>query len=133
MPERASHPGRPSARGPPYRYAGPAMETRDIRDLVHFSDDQARRGTLFETGRLWSEVICLQAAQAVGPMVDDEADGVLTVLAGEVATQIGNGRARMRQWESALVQAGEELTVRNASAEPSVVLLVVSPPPSGPG
>ncbi len=36
----------------------------------------------------------------------------------------------MRQWESALVPAGEELTLRNASEEPSVVLLVLAPPPA---
>jgi mannose-6-phosphate isomerase-like protein (cupin superfamily) len=106
------------------------MQTRDIRDLVHFADDEACRGMLFESGRLWSEVICLQGSQGVGPMVDIESDALLTVLAGQVAAQIGQGRARMRQWESALVPAGEELTVRNASPEPSVVLLVVSPPPS---
>jgi mannose-6-phosphate isomerase-like protein (cupin superfamily) len=52
------------------------------------------------------------------------------VLAGTVATQVGKGRARMGQWESVLVPAGQELTVRNASEEPAVVLLVAAPPPS---
>jgi glyoxylate utilization-related uncharacterized protein len=108
------------------------MDALDIRDLVRFSDDEARRATLAESEHLWAEVICLQGAQGVGPMTDSVADALVTVLAGEVAAQIGKARARMRQWESAVVAAGEELTLRNASPEPAVVLLVVSPPPEPP-
>ena len=105
------------------------MKTLDIRDLVHFGDDEAARRTLAESDRLWSQVVCLQGAQGVGPLLEEDADGLLVVLAGSVATQVGKGRARMGQWESVLVPAGVELTVRNASEEPAVVLLVVSPPP----
>jgi mannose-6-phosphate isomerase-like protein (cupin superfamily) len=105
------------------------VKTLDIRDLVHFGDDEAARRTLAESDRLWSQVVCLQGAQGVGPLLEEDADGLLVVLAGSVATQVGKGRARMGQWESVLVPAGVELTVRNASEEPAVVLLVVSPPP----
>ena len=107
------------------------MKTLDIRDLVHFSDDEPRRKTLIEGERLWSEIVCLQQAQGVGPIRDDESDGILVVLAGEVAAQVGKGRARMKQWEAVEVPAGLELTIRNASEEPAVVLVVVAPPPSG--
>ena len=107
------------------------MKTLDIRDLVHFADDEPRRRTLIEGERLWSEVVCLQQAQGLGPIRDDGSDGILVVLAGEVATQVGKGRARMKQWETVDVPAGLELTIRNASDEPAVVLLVVAPPPSG--
>ena len=107
------------------------MNTLDIRDLVHFADDEPRRRTLIEGERLWSEVVCLQQAQGLGPIRDDGSDGILVVLAGEVATQVGKGRARMKQWETVEVPAGLELTIRNASEEPAVVLLVVAPPPSG--
>jgi glyoxylate utilization-related uncharacterized protein len=107
------------------------VKTLDIRDLVHFSDDEPRRRTLIEGERLWSEVVCLQQAQGLGPIRDDESDGILVVLAGEVATQVGKGRARMKQWETVEVPAGLELTIRNASEEPAVILLVVAPPPTG--
>jgi glyoxylate utilization-related uncharacterized protein len=106
------------------------MKTLDIRDLVHFSDDEPRRRTLVDGERLWSEVVCLQAAQGIGPLRDEDSDGMLLVLSGRVATQVGKGRARMSQWDAVMVPAGEELTVRNASEEPAVVLLVVAPPPS---
>lgn len=106
------------------------MKPRDIRDLVWFSEDEARHETLYESEHLWSQVICLQAAQGVGPMTDPTSDAMATVLAGEVAVQVGKSRARMGQWEAVLVPHGEELTVRNASEEPSVVLLVLAPPPA---
>ena len=105
------------------------MKPRDIRDLVWFADDDARHETLFETDQMWAQVVCLQNAQGVGPMTDATSDAMATVLAGEVAVQVGKSRSRMGQWETVLVTHGEELTIRNASEEPSVVLLTLAPPP----
>ncbi len=106
------------------------MKTRRVTDLVHFDDEGPRTEVLYETERVFSQVMCLQGAQGLGPMSDARAEGLVVVLAGEVAAQIGRTRARMQQWESALVPPGDELTLRNASAEPAVVLLVLAPPPS---
>ena len=96
------------------------MKTRKVTDLVHFDEDAARTEILFETERVFSQVVCLQGAQGLGPMSDPVAEGLVVVLAGEVAAQIGKARARMQQWESVLVPPGDELMLRNASAEPSV-------------
>jgi glyoxylate utilization-related uncharacterized protein len=106
------------------------VNTRKVTDLVHFEDDAARTEVLYETRQLFSQVVCVQGSQGIGPMSDANSDGIVVVLAGEIATQVGKARARMRQWESALVPAGEDLTFRNASEEPSVVLLVLAPPPA---
>jgi glyoxylate utilization-related uncharacterized protein len=106
------------------------MKTRNVTDLIYFDEEAARTEVLFETEQLFSQVLCLQEAQGVGPMQDAASDGLLVVLSGEVAAQIGRNRARMKQWASATVPAGDELTIRNASPEPSVVLLVLAPPPS---
>ena len=106
------------------------MNTRKVTDLVHFEDDAARTEVLYETRQLFSQVVCVQGSQGIGPMSDANSDGIVVVLAGEIATQVGKARARMQQWEWVLVPAGEELTFRNASEEPSVVLLVLAPPPA---
>lgn len=106
------------------------MKPRDLRDLVHFSDDEARHETLFESEHLWSEVICIQGSQGLGPMSDPASDAVLAVLSGEVAAQVDKDRSRMKQWESVLVPAGAQLTIRNASGDPAVLLLVAAPPPA---
>jgi len=107
-----------------------AMKTRNLTELIYFTEDAPRTEVLAETGRLWSQVVCLQGTQGIGPMSDVEADGLVVVMSGEVAVQVGKGRARMKQWETVTVPAGEDLTLRNASPDPSVVLLVLSPPPA---
>lgn len=106
------------------------MQTRIVTDLVYFNEESARTEVLYETERLFSQVICLQGAQGVGPMSDAGADGLVIVLSGEVAAQVGKSRERLGQWASVTVPAGDELTLRNASEEPSVVLLVLAPPPA---
>lgn len=109
------------------------MKPRDIRDLVHFSEDEARHGSLFESEHLWSEVICIQGNQGLGPMSDAGSDGMLVVLSGEVSAQVDKDRSRMKQWGAVLVPAGAQLTLRNASADPAVLLLVAAPPPAPSG
>jgi quercetin dioxygenase-like cupin family protein len=106
------------------------MKPRDIRDLVHFVDDEPHHETLFESEHLWSEVICLEGSQGLGPMSDPTSDAILMVISGEVSTQVGKGRSRMKQWDSVLVEAGIELMVRNASPDPAVLLLITAPPPA---
>ncbi len=106
------------------------MKPRDMRDLVWFDDEAARTEMLFESERIWSQLVCLQGAQGIGPVSDDGADAIVSVLAGEVAVQVGKGRARMRQWHAVLVPAGTQLTIRNASEEPAVVQVTTAPPPA---
>ncbi len=106
------------------------MKAKDLRDLVHFSETGPHHATVYESGRLWSEVICLDRAQELGPVADPDSDALLVLLAGEVAVQVGWGRKRLRQWGTVLVPAGSELTIRNASIEPAVILLVAAPPPT---
>ena len=105
------------------------MKPRDMRDLVWFDEEAARTEVLFETDRLWSQLVCLQGAQGIGPLADHDADAIVSVLAGQVAVQVGKGRGRMRQWHAVLVPAGTELTIRNASDEPAVVQVTTAPPP----
>ena len=106
------------------------MKPRDMRDLVWFDDEAARTEVLFESERIWSQLVCLQGAQGIGPIADAGSDAIVSVLAGEVAVQVGKGRTRMGQWHTVLVPAGTELTIRNASEEPSVVQVTTAPPPA---
>jgi quercetin dioxygenase-like cupin family protein len=106
------------------------MQSRSLKDLVHFDADDVRRETLFETGNLFSEVLCFDAKQRVGPMEDPEADALFTVLAGEGRFNVGRRSRTIRQWGSVLVPAGSEVTVINLHDEPMVVLMVASPPPA---
>ena len=105
------------------------MQSRNLKDLVHFREGGVRRETLFETGHLWSEVLCFNPKQTLGPVADPASDAMFTVLAGEARFDVGRRRKQLKQWGSVLVPAGDEVTVFNVAADPLVVLLVASPPP----
>jgi redox-sensitive bicupin YhaK (pirin superfamily) len=106
-----------------------AMKTRDLRDLVHFGEDGPRHETLFESTHLWSEVVNLERAQSLGPIMDASSDAIVLVVTGRVVVQVDRARKRRDQWEATLVPAGSELTLTNATGDPSVVLIVAAPPP----
>ena len=99
-----------------------------MRDLVQFGNDVSRR-TVFETGRLWSELLCLDRNQMIGPVTDPEADAIFTIAAGEAVFMVDGARRRLGQWASVLVPAASEVTVTNASEDPLVLFLVAAPPP----
>jgi len=102
---------------------------RDLKEFVEFSPDRVRRATVFETDRVWTEVICLERNQHIGPVRDPDSDGVFTVLAGEAVFLVERKRRRLKQWEAVLVPAGAPVSVTNASIDPLVLLLVAAPPP----
>lgn len=105
------------------------MKSENLRDFVHFSPDQVTRTTVFETGRVWSEVVCLDRNQRIGPVKDLDSDALFTILAGEAVFQVDGRRSRLDQWGTVLVPAGAELTVKNASIDPLVLFVVAAPPP----
>lgn len=107
------------------------MRSKNLKDLVHFDEDAVRRETLFETGNLWSEVLCFDSKQFLGPMEDPDADAIFTVLAGEGRFNVGRRSKSLRQWGTLLVPAGASVTVFNVRDEPMVLLVVASPPPAG--
>jgi mannose-6-phosphate isomerase-like protein (cupin superfamily) len=106
------------------------VEARDLRDSVRFDPEVVTHETLFETDRLWSEVVCLDRNQTLGPIADEDSDAIFTIVAGEAVFVLGRDRQRLKQWRAVLVRAGVEVTVTNASTEPLVVMVVAAPPPA---
>lgn len=106
------------------------MEQQNLKRFVHFSTDGVRRETVFETDRVWTQVLCFQRNQSIGPITDADSDGIFLVVAGEAVFQVDAKRKRLEQWGAVLVPAGSEVTVTNASAEPLVVYLMTAPPPA---
>jgi mannose-6-phosphate isomerase-like protein (cupin superfamily) len=105
------------------------VEATNLKDHVHFSPDAVQRETLFDTDRLWAEVLCFERNQGVGPVMDSDSDALFTVAAGQAVVQVDSKRKRVEQWDTVVVPAGSEVTVTNASADPLVILLVAAPPP----
>ncbi len=108
------------------------VDAADLRDFVEFEEGGVVRRTVFESDRLWAQVVCLDRNQSHGPAGDPGADAIVTILAGEAVFKVGRRRRRMKQWGSVVVPAGEELVATNASGEPLVLLVVTAPPPGPP-
>jgi mannose-6-phosphate isomerase-like protein (cupin superfamily) len=106
------------------------VENRNIKRFVHFSPDGVNRETVFETGRLWAQVLCFDRNQTIGPMSDQDSDAMFTIVAGEGVFQVDGKRKRLEQWGSIVVEAGEQVVITNASTEPLVLLVVAAPPPA---
>jgi mannose-6-phosphate isomerase-like protein (cupin superfamily) len=108
----------------------PNVEQRNLKRFVHFSADGVRRETVFETDRVWTQVLCFERNQGIGPLIDPDADGVFLVVAGEAVFLVDGQRKRLDQWGTVLVPAGAEVSVTNASVDPLVVFLMTAPPPA---
>jgi quercetin dioxygenase-like cupin family protein len=106
------------------------VETKDLRDLVGFDPDEPARADVFESERLWSELVCLERNQRLGPLSDPDSDAVFLVVAGEVVVQVDGRRKRLQQWGVALAPEGADVSLTNASADPAVILVVAAPPPT---
>jgi len=105
------------------------VDVDNLKSFVRFDPDQVRRQTMFETERLWSQVLCLDRNQHVGPLNDPDSDAVFLVVAGLGVFQVDARRKRLPQWGTVLVPAGANVTITNATEEPLVVLQVAAPPP----
>ena len=111
----------------PYPWA--AVENRNLKRFVHFSPDAVTRETVFETDRLWTQVLCFDRNQTIGPMLDPDSDALFTIVAGEGVFLVDGKRKRLEQWGTVLVEANSQVTITNASVDPLVLLLVAAPPP----
>jgi glyoxylate utilization-related uncharacterized protein len=106
------------------------VDAADLRDLVEFEEGSAVRRTVFESDRIWVQLLCLDRGGSYGPLADPGSDALLTVVAGEAVFLVDKGRRRLKQWGAVLVPRGSQLVIRNASPEPLVVLMVAAPPPA---
>ena len=57
------------------------MEPVDLKDLVAFEEDGPTHRTVAESEHLWSELVCLQGPQSVGPIGDADSDALCLVVA----------------------------------------------------
>jgi hypothetical protein len=105
------------------------VDSADLRAFVEFSEEGPVRRTVFESERLFVQLVCVDVKGSYGPVGDPGADAVVTVVAGEAAFQVGRSRKRLGQWGSVLVPAGDDLFVANASPDPLVLLFATAPPP----
>jgi glyoxylate utilization-related uncharacterized protein len=102
------------------------VDAAELRDLVEFEEGSVVRRTVFESDRMWVQLLCLDRNGSYGPL----ADALLTIVAGEAVFLVDKSRRRLKQWGAVMVPRGSQLVIRNASPEPLVVLMAAAPPPA---
>ena len=64
------------------------VNATDLRDLVRFSDDGPVHAPVHESERLWSELVCLDRNQGIGPIADPDSDAICLVVTGKIVVQL---------------------------------------------
>lgn len=99
-----------------------------IRDLAQFSPERFKANTLIQTDKSKTMVVGLEAGQAI-PVHHPNSDLTMLILEGR-ATFVADGKDLEQAGPGAamLVKAGQGRGIR--ADERTVVLVVVSPPPT---
>lgn len=116
-----------------------AFEPRavDLRDYVVFDLDGVAGRRVLETDVLAVDVVCLEPGQSVPPRAFATADVVYTVLGGVAWVVTDEAEVTLSALQAVVVPATVPHGVRNDSADPLILQVLVSPPdelasPAGP-
>jgi len=103
------------------------MEIKDLASLVTFSKEKMRKIEVFPTQRMRYDLYTLLPGQAQRPHVHPEAEKVYYALEGEVMLRVGDEEALLPEGSAGYVPAGAVHGVKNISASPAVLLVVMAP------
>ncbi|WP_234553903.1 cupin domain-containing protein [Thermus caliditerrae] len=105
------------------------MEIRDLKSLARFSPEKMAKIPVFESERMFFDLYALLPGQTQKVHAHEGSDKVYYVLEGEVVVRIGEEEALLVPGMAALARAGEAHGVRNESANPALLLVVMAPKP----
>lgn len=105
------------------------MEIRDLKSLARFSPEKMAKIPVFASERMFFDLYALLPGQAQKVHAHEGSDKVYYVLEGEVVVRIGEEEALLVPGMAALARAGEAHGVRNESANPALLLVVMAPKP----
>lgn len=104
----------------------------DLRDYVVFDLAGAAGRRVFATDVVAVDLVCLEPGQAVEPRTFPTADAVYTVLGGRVWVVTDEAEVTLAPLQSVMVPATVPHALRNDSADPLILQVVVSPPDEAP-
>lgn len=105
------------------------MEIRDLKGLVRYNPERIAKIPVFESERMFFDLYALLPGQSQKPHAHDGSDKVYYVLEGEVVVTIGEEEALLAPGMAALAPSGQVHGVRNESASPALLLVVMAPKP----
>jgi mannose-6-phosphate isomerase-like protein (cupin superfamily) len=105
------------------------MITFRLSDHRNFSPDKLRKNNLVDTPNLFVDLYCLSPGQEQKPHRHGGSDKIYIVLEGRGRFRVGTEESELEPGLGVLAPSGEEHAVRNASADPLVVLVMMAPKP----
>lgn len=104
----------------------------DLRDYVDFDLEGAAGRRVFATDVVAVDLLCLEPGQAVEARRFPTADAIYTVLGGIAWVVTDEAEVTLQALQSVMVPATVPHGIRNSSADPLVLQVVVSPPDEAP-
>ncbi|AFV76748.1 cupin domain-containing protein [Thermus oshimai] len=105
------------------------MEIADLKRLARFDPEKLAKIPVFQSERMFYDLYALLPGQAQKVHAHEGSDKAYYVLEGEVVVRIGEEEALLAPGMAALARAGEPHGVRNESASPALLLVVMAPRP----
>lgn len=123
--------GTDSDPGPPEAPSGEPTAV-DLRDYVTFDTAGAAGRRVFATDVLAVDVVCLEPWQTVDAREFETADAIYTVLGGAAWVVTDTAEVTLAALQSLMVPAQVAHGLRNESADPLILQVVISPPDEAP-
>lgn len=105
------------------------MEIKDLKSLVRYSPEKMAKIPVFESEKLFFDLYALLPGQAQKAHTHEGSEKVYYVLEGEVVVTIGEEEALLAPGMAAIARSGQVHGVRNESANPALLLVVMAPRP----
>ena len=105
------------------------METRNVHDLVRFSDDKMQKIPLFDSEKYFCDLYCLKPGQDQRIHSHEESDKIYFVLRGKAKFHIAGEERELGSGETVVARPNQTHGVRNASTEDLVLLVFMTPRP----
>lgn len=105
------------------------METRNIGDLIRFSDDKMQKIPLFDSTKYFCDLYCLRPGQDQRIHSHAESDKIYFVLRGKGLFHIAGEEKELASGETVIAKPGQDHGVKNASAGDLVLLVFMTPRP----
>jgi quercetin dioxygenase-like cupin family protein len=105
------------------------METRNIRDLIHFSEEKMQKLPMFESAKYFCDLYCLRPGQDQRIHSHAESDKIYFVLRGKGLFHIAGEEKELAEGESVIARPGQDHGVKNSSVEDLILLVFMTPRP----
>lgn len=105
----------------------------DLRDYVDFDLEAASGRRVFTTDVVAVDVVCLEPNQVIEARTLSGADAIYTVIGGRAWVVTDEAEVTLDPLQAIVLPAGIPHGVRNDSADPLILQVVVSPPDEMPG